>query len=158
MTAVTESPKTTARFYHLEHGSPLDVLPALVSKGWQAGHNILIVCEDETQLKSVDQHLWDFAPESFLPHVEVSSKYAAQTPICLTTSLPETIPNSAQMLVVLNSADYAETVPCTMICHLFEAAPQPLAHARNHWKLRKRQNAECTYWQQDHHGRWQQTS
>ena len=52
----------------------------LVRKAWQAGHKVVVYCEDTRRLASFDRLLWEFAPLSFIPHVSVRHPLAERTP------------------------------------------------------------------------------
>ena len=39
-----------------------------VQKAWRAGHSIYIAVDNENQAQYLDRLLWQFSPESFLPH------------------------------------------------------------------------------------------
>ena len=53
----------------------------LVRKAWQAGHKVVVYCEDTRRLASFDRLLWEFAPLSFIPHVSVRHPLAERTPV-----------------------------------------------------------------------------
>lgn len=40
----------------------------LINKAWQQVDNTYIHCNDETQRQTLNQLLWQFKPESFIPH------------------------------------------------------------------------------------------
>ena len=40
----------------------------LVEKAWSEGHRVCVYCEDETQAQQIDEILWAFRPDAFIPH------------------------------------------------------------------------------------------
>lgn len=48
-----------------------------------ANSRIVILLQDRKQLSTLDQALWTFSAQDFLPHAEVGDSLAAQTPILL---------------------------------------------------------------------------
>lgn len=47
---------------------------------------IVILTKDQNQLLALDQALWTFSEQDFLPHVKLEDALAARTPILLTTN------------------------------------------------------------------------
>ncbi len=39
----------------------------VTDKAWRSGHRVLIVCEPE-ELEALDERLWNFRPDAFVPH------------------------------------------------------------------------------------------
>lgn len=54
----------------------------LTEKAWAAGHSVLIYC-DEDWLQGLDEHLWSFRPDAFVPHHPLSD---GETRVNLTCS------------------------------------------------------------------------
>ncbi|SFM50011.1 DNA polymerase III subunit chi [Marinobacter zhejiangensis] len=44
----------------------------LVDKAWQQGDRVCIVCEDTEQAQELDDLLWQFSPDAFIPHSVVA--------------------------------------------------------------------------------------
>ena len=40
----------------------------LAEKAWRSGHRVLLHCDNSQQASELDEQLWQFKPESFLPH------------------------------------------------------------------------------------------
>src|SRR5918997_577658 len=59
---------TEVFFYHLQQ-KPLEaVLPTLLEKSLERGWRALVQATSEERLSALDDHLWTFSDESFLPH------------------------------------------------------------------------------------------
>ncbi len=57
----------------------------LVRKAYKAQCHIVLLVKDRTELSTLDQALWTFSEQDFLPHVHVSNPLRTQTPIILAT-------------------------------------------------------------------------
>lgn len=76
----------------------------LVRKAWQAGHRVVVYCDDTRRLAHFDRALWTFAPLAFVPHVSVRHPLASRTPVLLTASATEVPAGHQQVLVNLGQA------------------------------------------------------
>jgi DNA polymerase III subunit chi len=56
----------------------------LVRKARSADCKIVLLGRDRSELNQLDQLLWTFSEQDFLPHVHASSPLAPQTPVILT--------------------------------------------------------------------------
>ncbi|HET8706271.1 MAG TPA: DNA polymerase III subunit chi, partial [Pseudomonadales bacterium] len=63
---------TKVTFYELTQSDEQDeghlFLCRLIEKAWSLGHYILVLSPDEAVLQALDDKLWQFSQESFLPH------------------------------------------------------------------------------------------
>src|SRR3546814_6789701 len=62
---------TRIEFYVLPDANPTGRLRAacqLAAKGWQHGMQVFIRCVDEAQSSEIDELLWGFRAERFIPH------------------------------------------------------------------------------------------
>ena len=91
----------------------------LVEKVWQRGHCVLVLASSETEARRIDDLLWTFRDESFVPHrrlgadgASVSEPVAVGTPgvwsgeIDVLLNLTPTVPEEAA-----RAARVAEIVP-----------------------------------------------
>ncbi|WP_147080802.1 DNA polymerase III subunit chi [Methylobacterium haplocladii] len=145
---------TEILFYHLQRQPLEKVLPSLVEKSRERGWQAAIQVVSEERLAALDDGLWTYSDDSFLPHGTERDPDAATQPVVLT--LRETNPNKAAIRFLVEGAplppdanDYAR------ICILFDGTdPDALLHAREQWKGAKEQGHTVAYWQQDEGGRW----
>lgn len=56
----------------------------LARKARNADFRIVILAQDDAQLAELDDRMWTFSEQDFLPHVTMDDALAAQTPILLT--------------------------------------------------------------------------
>ena len=79
--------------FHSQVSDKYNYTCRLVRKARAANCQIIILVNDEDQLRLLDQELWQFSATDFLPHVGLSDALAAVTPILLTTQLSNSIPH-----------------------------------------------------------------
>lgn len=145
---------TDILFYHLQN-QPLEaVLPNLVEKSRERGWQAAIQAATEERLQALDDHLWTFRDDSFLPHGTDREPDAARQPVVLT--LRETNPNAAAIRFLVEGADLPpDAGDYQRICVLFDGTDQDaLLRAREQWKAAKAAGHAVAYWQQDDDGRW----
>lgn len=65
----------------------------LVRKARAAQCKIVLLGKDRNELAQLDQLLWSFSEQDFLPHVHAGDPLAAQTPVILTDSEAVDLPH-----------------------------------------------------------------
>ncbi len=146
---------TEVLFYHLQR-QPLEaVLPTLLEKSLERGWRALVRAASDERLAALDDHLWTFSEESFLPHGTDREPDAAEQPVVLT--LGEGNPNGAAILFLVEGAPVpADAAAYQRLVLLFDGNDEDaLAAARADWKHVKAAGFDATYWQQDARGRWE---
>lgn len=146
---------TEILFYHLQH-QPLErVLPTLVERSLARQWRVAIQASSEERLQALDDGLWTYADDSFLPHGTDREQDAGGLPVVLT--LAEANPNAASIRFLVEGSPLpADAEAYARICVLFDGTDQDrLLHARTQWKEAKEAGHSLAYWQQDDDGRWQ---
>lgn len=143
---------TEIRFYHLEQQNMLQALPGLLSKAYEKGHRIVVKLGSEADVKVLNDHLWSFSPDSFLPHGSEKEGNPAQQPIWLTDK--DENPNEADVLIVTDGSQSEHLKNYTLCCEVFDGRNEDaVAGARTRWKTYKDdESLEITYWQQGDKG------
>lgn len=72
----------------------------LVRKARSANCNVVLLTANAQQLASLDDALWTFSEQDFLPHVRADDPLAARTPIILTDNEQQEVPHH-QILINL---------------------------------------------------------
>ncbi|MEM9234367.1 MAG: DNA polymerase III subunit chi [Pseudomonadota bacterium] len=137
-------------FYHLERGGPADVLPGLLERTLSRGWSAVIRCADEEELRSLDDHLWTYQDESFLPHGAGAPD--PRTPIWLTAEAD--VPEDRDVLFALTSEGFAPESHKGLTRAVLMFAESGAPAAREAWKSVKAAGLEATYWKQDPSGKW----
>jgi DNA polymerase-3 subunit chi len=136
-------------FYHLAV-SPLErVLPAVAEKVLAGGGRLLVVAEPEL-LARLDEHLWGYARDSFLPH---GRDRAADQPVLLSPE-PEAV-NGATNIALADGRWREEALAFERAFYFFDNDGRDCA--RDAWRaLKGRPAVEPRYWKQDERGKWVQ--
>lgn len=140
-------------FYHLEGSTLESVLPDLLqktlSKGWRA-----VVKLPEVRLAEMDQYLWTFKDDSFLPHGRDDEPQADQQPILLTATAQSS--EGADCVFLIGGQDM-EVVAATERCIIMinGRSEDDVKRARAQWKKLKATGATLSYWQQTDRGGWE---
>lgn len=146
---------TEVLFYHLQRQPLETVLPILLEKSLERGWRVVVQATTEERLSALDDHLWTFRDDSFLPHGTDREPHSADQPVALTTI--EANPNGATIRFLVEGAALpTESVAYQRLVILFDGNDQDaLALARDQWRAVKEAGHEATYWQQDGTGRWE---
>lgn len=137
-------------FYHLTAAPLAKVLPRIAERVAGAGDRLLIVAGDEGLLASLDEALWTYAPESFLPHGRDGER--AKEQLILLSDKAHTA-NGAKQIALVDGIWRDEALAFERTFYFFEAGQVEAARAA--WrKLGESGEAERHYWKQDDGGKW----
>lgn len=141
-------------FYHLEHARIEDALPELLQKLLGRGGRALVISSEDSRVSALDEHLWTFVDESFLPHGRADGPDAEAQPVLLGLN-PDNL-NNATMLFCLDGADPGPVEPWERVIVMFEASDETsVARARALWSVHKQAGTLVSYWRQTEQGRWE---
>lgn len=138
-------------FYHLTFAPVERVLPRIAERVLADGGRLLIVSADEALAQQLDEHLWNYRPDSFLPHGRVGKGGEEGQPILIAL---DTAPlNAARNIALADGVWRDEALTFDRTFLLF--GEDRIADARNAWRdLTKREGVECRFWKQDENGKW----
>lgn len=141
-------------FYHLQPQPIEQVLPVLLQKTLAKGWKAIIETPLLERVKALDDHLWMFSEEGFLPHATSADADAVYDPILILSDSSN--PIAAQVRFCIDQAPIPDDISgYERIIIMFDGNDSDaLNHARAQWKHAKSLNADATYWQQDDEGRW----
>lgn len=144
---------TEILFYHLEQSPLHKVLPVLLDKTLQRGWRAVVQSGNPDTLEHLDQALWTWRDDSFLPHgVAGNAHNDAAQPVLLTNTTGN--PNGAQIRFFVEGAVPVSGEAYERIVFMFDGHnPEAVQDAREAWKALRDGN-EVTYWQQEASGRW----
>ncbi|MDU0339298.1 DNA polymerase III subunit chi [Bosea rubneri] len=142
-------------FYHLQSRPLEQVLPTLLERSLARGWKVVVECSSRERLASLDDRLWTYADDSFLPHGTAGEPDAAGNPIVLTTDSDN--PNAAQVRFCVDGVRIPDALDTyERVILMFDGDdPEALASAREDWKKLRARGLAATYWQQDDTGRWE---
>ena len=146
---------TEILFYHMQRQPLESVLPSLLEKSLERQWRVTVQATSEERLQALDDHLWTFSDESFLPPGTDRDPDAGTQPVVLT--LRDANPNAATIRFLVDGAPLPEDAGSyARICVLFDGSDQDaLLFAREQWRAAKEAGHSVAYWQQDESGRWQ---
>ncbi len=144
---------TEVLFYHLTESKLEDALPALLEKSVERGWRVVVQTGGEERRDSLDEHLWTYREDSFLPHGTEAGEDAARQPV-LVTDGPGNV-NEANVRFVVDGAEPPPLDAYVRVVFMFDGydAAQ-VENARSQWKRLKGEGHVLTYWQQSPEGRW----
>lgn len=141
-------------FYHLERQPLEKVLPLLVAKTLERGWRAVVQAGSQERLEALDQALWTYSEDSFLPHGTAKTGYAADQPVYLTTG--DDTPNGAGVRFLVDGARAARFAGLERLVYMFDGnEAEAVETARSEWKAAKAAGCAVTYWQQTEAGAWQ---
>ena len=143
-------------FYHLQKQTLEEILPKLLTKAYETGRRILVKIGTPERVEFVNNALWTFDEESFLPHGSKKDGFAQQQPIWLTSE--DDNANQAEYLFLVDGAEISADIAAKFerLFNVFDGnSTESLQQARNLWKTYKEAGFEMHYWQQNNQGRWE---
>lgn len=141
-------------FYHLEHQTLDQVLPNLLERTIQRGWRAVVQAAAKDRLEVIDNLLWTFRDDSFLPHGMKRDGKADLQPIYLTDD--ESNPNGANIRFLVEGAGLVPADGYERVVYIFDGADEAaLVEARQAWVAAKASGHEATYWRQGESGRWE---
>lgn len=149
---------TEIQFYHVERGAVEDILPVMLERSLDRGWNAVVQARSPERLARLDEFLWSYSAEAFIPHGTAADGDAEAQPVYLTTG--EENPNEAHVRFLIEGAQMmpalqAAPEPYGRVVLVFNGGdPDELADARVQWKTLKAAGLDCQYWQQDEDGKW----
>ena len=148
---------TEIQFYHLM-STPLErALPKLLEKALAGGHRALVLAANEDTAEMLNNALWTYDPNSFLPHGTKKDGYVEQQPIYITHQVEA--PNSPDLLVVTDGSAIDDLGELKKVLDIFDGADeQAVAAARKRWAAYKDAGHPLKYIRQTATGGWEQVS
>lgn len=142
------------RFYHLQNQSIEQALPGLVAKAYEMGHKIWVKAPDEITSEKLNEALWTFRDDSFIPHGNDKDGNPELQPVWISHNNNNA--NGANVLIVAGGTEGIDTPEgITLHCEMFQGSnDSELKAARSRWKSYKDTGKELTYWQQNERGGW----
>lgn len=142
-------------FYHLTQ-LPLErALPRIAERVVETGGRLLIVAGEASQRAKLDQLLWTYSAESFLPHGQAGGPDDDRQPILIGEGMEAG--NGARNVVLADGVWRDEALGFDRAFHFFDE--DRIAEARLAWKaLAGREDVERNYWKQNEQGRWEKVA
>ena len=147
-----KNPMTTeVRFYHLERSGLDQALPGLITKALETGRRVLVKMADERAVERMNEHLWVYNPNSFIPHGAKKDGNAERQHVYLTAN--DDNPNNADVLILTGGAQAADIKNFKLCCEMLDGRDEAaVSDARARWKTYKDAGYAVAYWQQGEKG------
>jgi DNA polymerase-3 subunit chi len=135
-------------FYHLT-ASPLErVLPSICEKLLAGGQRLLVVAQEELLVR-LDEQLWTYGRDTFLPH---GRERPESQPVLLSANVEPA--NGARNVALADGVWREEAIGFERAFYFFDSSA--LGPARAAWRtLTAREGVESRYWKQVD-GKWVQ--
>lgn len=140
-------------FYHLEASTVEGVLPGLLEKTLQKGWRALVKLP-EAQLSEMDDYLWAYKDDSFLPHGRDDEPMADQQPVTLSAAVKTVEGHQAVFLLGGAEIENMSGVERCMVM-INGRSESDVTRERKRWKDLKETGASLSYYQQNDRGGWE---
>jgi DNA polymerase III subunit chi len=145
---------TDIAFYHLERASLETALPKLLEKTLEAGKRALVMAGSEARVEALNNALWTYDQDSWLPHGSAKDGAPDDQPVWLATS--DEAPNGADFLFLTDGATSGRLAEFERCFEIFDGNdPAMVSTAREHWEAYKEAGHDLAYWQQTDRGGWE---
>ena len=145
---------TEVLFYHLQNAPLERVLPQLLERSLERGWKAVVKAGGPERLDSINNVLWTYSDDSFLPHGTRADGPPSLMPVYLTVE--DDNPNEANVLFLVDGAEPVSLGDYERCVLMFDGRDEAaVAAAREHWKTIKAEGHDATYWQQSSEGRWE---
>jgi DNA polymerase III subunit chi len=142
---------TEVWFYHLERTAVEQALPELLERTLQRGWRALVRTPSSERAAALDQHLWAYRDDSFLPHGRAGEPSAERQPVLLTTE--EANDNGADVVFLLDGAEAGDLTGLQRCVLLFDGRrDEEVQAARGRWAAFRKQGLSVSYWRQGERG------
>ncbi|HYD97533.1 MAG TPA: DNA polymerase III subunit chi [Noviherbaspirillum sp.] len=120
----------------------------LTRKARAANCQVVLLTRDRRDLMALDQALWTFAEQEFLPHVLAGDPLAASTPIILTDSAEAALPHH-QVLVNLSAGTPAHFARFERMIEIVSADEADIAAGRARYRFYQQRGYPLTHFEAD---------
>jgi DNA polymerase-3 subunit chi len=151
---------TEIRFYHLQRRKPEEALPAILEDALAQDFRVVVEAPVREWIEALNDRLWTYSDESFLPHGTARDGEPETQPIFLTAD--DDNPNGADLRILLGGATAAPILArqpdvYRRIVILFDGADEEArAGARTQWAELKAAGHAPSYWREGETGEWEQ--
>ncbi|MBL4869918.1 MAG: DNA polymerase III subunit chi [Robiginitomaculum sp.] len=147
-------------FYHLEQSSLEQILPELLEKTYANKWRALVkigplLGEAPLELKRLDDYLWAYKKDGFLPHGRDDEPLADAQPILL--SVDKQSLSGEDVILLIGGAEMGDVSSAKRCITILNGADdEDKTIARTRWKQAKDDGLVTAYWRQNDFGKWEQ--
>jgi len=136
-----------AFFYNASHRDVVADITWLTENIFKKNNSIVIFCTDQETAKVVDDFLWSYKEDSFLPHALKKHEEVSLNPILVSTDLDEGFEHNVLIAlngVLINEKDWQRFAK---IYYFFDDQDMTeKENARSMWKSFSSLDIDCKYW------------
>jgi len=148
---------TDISFYHLQRQRLEQALPKLLERVLEAGLRAVVLSESPERAKALNQLLWTYDPDSFLPHGTADEGRVEEQPVYLTARHEN--PNEASVLVLTDGGACDFVGRFERCLDMFDGNDEnAVTAARARWKTYRAAGHPLPSWQQNATGGWQRAT
>ncbi len=121
-------------FYLLQASSkrnPLKVAVQLIEKAWNGGQSVYILCSNQQQVEQLDQLLWTFKANSFIPHNTLCTDKPNNEPIIIGTEYQAP---ASDILLNLSNRQPENPQQCQRVLEVVAAEEESTIAARQRYR------------------------
>ena len=145
---------TEVLFYHLQHAPLERALSQLLETSLKRDWCAVVKSGNAEHVETLNNQLWTYQRDSFLPHGTADDGPAEAHPVYLTAD--DENPNGAHVLFLVHGATSEKISDFNRCVLMFDGGDEEaLTIARGQWKELKAAGHDATYWQQNDEGRWE---
>jgi len=145
---------TEVLFYHLENRKLEQVLPGLLERSLERGWLVVVQTSLPERVEALNNLLWSWRDDSFLPHGAEGDGNEGRQPVWLTWG--DDSPNNANIRFLVDGAVAATLNGLDRAVYLFNGGDDTeRSSARAEWKTAVEAGHDVTYWRQTPEGRWE---
>jgi DNA polymerase-3 subunit chi len=112
----------------------LQVTCQLIHKARAKNLRVLVLLANESALKKLDERLWTFQPQSFIPHCRADDPLASETPVILMSDPNTTVPHD-ELMINLQSEPPAQFSRFSRLIEIVSTADADKAKARERFRF-----------------------
>lgn len=142
-------------FYHLQKSDFNETLTLLLPKILQSEDRAIIRLENNSNVKKINDYLWSYSEEAWLPHGSEDESNASMQPVFITSE--DKNPNESKFLLLGDGVepDVEFLKSFDRVLNIFDGKNEyALEKSRNFWKKLKSEGFDLGYWQQEDSGKW----
>ncbi|MDF1720221.1 MAG: DNA polymerase III subunit chi [Minwuia sp.] len=142
---------TDIAFYHLTRKPLETALPELLEKVVERGLKAVVRAATEERVATLNELLWTYRKDAFLPHGSAEDGNGEQQPIWLTRGTDN--PAGARVLLLVDGVAAADLDEFDRCLDLFDGRDDDaVAGARDRWRAARGAGHSVTYWKQGERG------
>jgi len=129
------------------------VLPILLERCLKRKWSVVIQSSSIEECDALDNYLWSYSEDSFLPHIVSYGKGCKDSPIILTADRDNMY--QAVVRVLVNRAIPPDLQGYMRSVFIFDGSnSEELAQATSYWQIFSTSRHKMSYWKQDAYGCW----